>query len=108
LQCLQGNDDLVLPHTLNDCKHVWHVFVVRTKLRAELQQKLADNGIQTLIHYPIPPHKQDAYKQMNQLSYPISEKIHAEVLSLPIGPHFLLEHGDFVIDIASKLLRQLS
>jgi len=65
---------------------VWHLFVIRTKQRDKLQQYLLVNGIQTLIHYPIPPHKQEAYKQWNHLSFPITEQIHKEVLSLPISP----------------------
>ncbi len=66
--------------------HVWHLFVIRINHREQLQKYLAENGIQTLIHYPIPPHKQLAYKEWNELSYPITEQIHNEVLSLPISP----------------------
>lgn len=66
--------------------HVWHLFVIRSAQRNKLQQYLTENGIQTLIHYPIPPHKQQAYKEWNELSYAVSEKIHNEVLSLPISP----------------------
>ena len=66
--------------------HVWHLFVIRTQNREKLQAHLQENGIQTLIHYPIPPHKQEAYKEWNSDSFPISEKIHKEVVSLPIGP----------------------
>ena len=65
---------------------MWHLFVVRCADRDALQQHLLDNNIQTLIHYPIPPHKQQAYKQLNNISLPITEKIHNEVLSLPISP----------------------
>lgn len=65
--------------------HVWHLFVIRHPERDKLQKYLADNGIQTLIHYPIPPHKQEAYKSWNNLSYPVTEKIHNEVLSLPMS-----------------------
>lgn len=66
--------------------HVFHIFVIRHPRRDELQKYLADNGIQTLIHYPIPPHKQFAFKEWNNFSFPITEKIHNEVLSLPISP----------------------
>lgn len=66
--------------------HVWHLFVIRTKERDKLQKYLAENGVQTLIHYPIPPHKQRCYKEWNNLKLPITEKIHNEVLSLPISP----------------------
>ena len=66
-------------------EHVWHLFVVRTKNREKLQNYLAQNGIQTLIHYPTPPNKQLAYKQMNHLDFAITNIIHKEVLSLPIS-----------------------
>jgi len=81
-----NNKVIMLPTKKNDSAHVWHVFVVRCEKREALQRYLADNGVQTLIHYPIPPHKQQAYADWNELSYPTSEKIHNEVLSLPIGP----------------------
>ena len=83
-------------------QHVWHLFVIRTKNRDALQQYFTENGIQTLIHYPIPPHKQQAYKEWNDLSYPISEKIHAEVLSLPIGPTLSLEEAQKVVDLCNQ------
>ena len=67
-------------------EHVWHVYVVRCENRDELQQYLTDSGIQTIIHYPIAPHKQLAYKEMNSKTFSIAEKIHAQVLSLPISP----------------------
>ena len=66
--------------------HVWHLFVIRTEKRKELQAYLNKMDIQTLIHYPIAPHKQQAYKEWSTDSYPISEKIHREVMSLPISP----------------------
>jgi dTDP-4-amino-4,6-dideoxygalactose transaminase len=80
------NPAITLPEVLNEEGHVWHLFVIRTSKRVELQNYLTDNGVQTLIHYPIPPHKQLAYSAFNELSFPITEKIHDEVLSLPIGP----------------------
>ena len=83
-------------------QHVWHLFVIRTQNRDALQQHFTENGIQTLIHYPIPPHKQQAYKEWNDLSYPISEKIHAEVLSLPIGPTLSLEEAQKVVDLCNQ------
>ncbi|MFG3451511.1 DegT/DnrJ/EryC1/StrS family aminotransferase [Stutzerimonas nitrititolerans] len=66
--------------------HVFHLYVVRTQQRQELQEHLSAAGIQTLIHYPIPPHQQRAYQEWNQQSYPLTEAIHREVLSLPISP----------------------
>ncbi|MDN3676667.1 DegT/DnrJ/EryC1/StrS family aminotransferase [Flavobacterium paronense] len=67
-------------------EHVWHLFVIRCKEREKLQEYLTANGVQTLIHYPIPPHKQLAYKEMNTLDLPLTLAIHEEVLSLPISP----------------------
>ena len=87
---------------LNDQQHVWHLFVVRTSNREALQQYLAENSVQTLIHYPIPPHKQQAYKEWKDLSYPISEKIHDEVMSLPIGPTLSLEDVEKVIQLCNS------
>lgn len=80
------NEAIILPQTYDEKAHVWHLFVIRTQSREKLQEYLKSKGIQTLIHYPIPPHKQNAYKEWNNLSYPITEKIHKEVLSLPISP----------------------
>jgi dTDP-4-amino-4,6-dideoxygalactose transaminase len=80
------NPNITLPIIRNQELHVWHLFVVRCDDRAELQKYLNDNGIQTLIHYPTPPHKQKAYQNLNGLQLPIAEKIHHEVLSIPLDP----------------------
>ena len=100
------NPELSLPLTDTDAsqydQHVWHLFVVRSRNREALQQYLAENGVQTLIHYPIPPHKQQAYKEWNDLSYPISEKIHDEVISLPMGPTLSLEDVEKVIQLCNS------
>lgn len=82
-------------------QHVWHLFVIRTDHREALQKFLADAGVQTLIHYPIPPHKQQAYKQWNDLSFPISEEIHEQVLSLPIGSTLSLDDAQKVVDLCN-------
>ena len=82
-------------------QHVWHLFVIRTKYREKLQQYLAENGVQTLIHYPIPPHKQQAYQEWNGLSFPVSEQIHAEVLSLPIGPTLSMDEAKQVVQLCN-------
>ena len=79
------NPNIVLPKVLKKEGHVWHLFVIRTENRNALQNYLLKNKIQTLIHYPIPPHKQLAYKEFNNLSLPITEQIHNEVLSLPMN-----------------------
>jgi len=84
------NKDIVLPQITNNhsmfTDNVWHLFVIRCSQRDNLQKYLRDNNIETLIHYPIPPHKQRAYKSWNNLSFPKTEMIHHEVLSLPISP----------------------
>lgn len=94
------NPAMILP-SQQDKNHVWHVFVIRCEQRDALQNYLAENGIQTLIHYPIPPHKQQAYEEWNELSYPISEKIHEEVLSLPISPVMSSQDTQHVIELCN-------
>ncbi|APF20157.1 DegT/DnrJ/EryC1/StrS aminotransferase [Caldithrix abyssi DSM 13497] len=90
------NEKIILPvnnrqsSIINDKSHVWHLFVVRTEKRDVLQKYLTENGIQTLIHYPLPPNKQMAYIEWNNYSYAITEKIHKEILSLPNSP--IMEH----------------
>lgn len=93
--------DLSDPIT-SDHSHVWHLFVVRHPERDRLQQYLTDNGVQTLIHYPIPPHKQQAYKELNQLSFPLTEQIHREVLSLPISQVMEEEEYRRVVEIINR------
>ena len=80
------HSDVKLPQTVHPEQHVWHLFVIRTQQRKRLQQYLTGQGIQTLIHYPIPPHKQQAYSEWSTETYPLTETMHQEVLSLPIGP----------------------
>ena len=81
-----NNPKIILPENPQDEKeHVWHVFVVRSKDRDALQNYLTEKGVQTIIHYPIPPHQQEAYKELANLSFPITEIMHNEVLSLPIS-----------------------
>jgi dTDP-4-amino-4,6-dideoxygalactose transaminase len=98
-----SNPQIILPdNPENEKEHVWHIFVIRTEKRDSLQSYLTENGVQTLIHYPIPPHKQQAYKEWNDLSFPISEKIHNEVLSLPISPVMEDEDITKVIELLNK------
>ena len=82
----------------NELEHVWHIFVIRTENREKLQTYLTENGIQTLIHYPIPPHKQECYKEWNDISLPVTEKIHNEELSLPISPVMTMEEVKTVVE----------
>lgn len=87
----------LLPFVPEWADPVWHLFVVRHPDRDHLQQHLQNHGIGTVIHYPIPPHQQTAYAEMNRLSFPVAEQIHREVLSLPIGPHLTpLQKGQVI------------
>lgn len=81
-----SNSNILLPHTSDSASHVWHLFVIQCTKRSSLIEHLEKEGIQTLIHYPIPAHKQKAFKQWNNLSLPITEKIHQQILSLPMDP----------------------
>lgn len=97
------NPNIILPENPeSEAEHVWHVFIIRTAEREKLQNYLTENGVQTLIHYPIPPHKQEAYKEWNNLSFPISEKIHEEVLSLPISPVMSDDEVTEIIQVINK------
>lgn len=91
-----------LPEEMDFEKNVYHQFPIFAERRDELQQYLKDNGIGTLIHYPIPPHKQEAYKEWNERSYPITEKIHETELSIPMGPCLRDEEIEYVIDVINK------
>ena len=96
------NPKIILPNTGLDDEHVWHLFVIRTKNRDSLQKYLSENGIQTLIHYPIPPHKQECYNSFNMKSLLITELIHDEVLSLPISPVMLLTEVAEIVRILNS------
>jgi dTDP-4-amino-4,6-dideoxygalactose transaminase len=96
------NDKIKLPFWDLSENHVFHLFVIRTENRAELQDYLAKNQIQTVIHYPIPPHKQKAFSVYSDLSLPVTEKIHNEVLSLPISPVLTEEQVSIIIEILNQ------
>ncbi len=98
-----SNPKISLPEQPTDEKeHVWHVFVIRCENRDALQEYLKENGIQTIIHYPIPPHQQEAYKELSGLSFPITEKMHKEVLSLPISSVLTEEEVNKIIKIVNE------
>jgi dTDP-4-amino-4,6-dideoxygalactose transaminase len=102
-----NNDLIKLPYdkksnVLNIEDHVWHVFAVRVINREVFQKFLLEAGIQTVIHYPIPPHKQEAYAEWNNDSYPISEKIHEEIISLPISPVLTQEEVETVCKVVNS------
>ncbi|MBN2611604.1 MAG: DegT/DnrJ/EryC1/StrS family aminotransferase [Bacteroidales bacterium] len=99
------NKEIILPgvtsslNAIDSLSDVWHLFVIRTKQRDKLWQYFKENNIQTLIHYPVPPHKQKAYKSLNKYSLPITEKIHREVLSIPISQVLSLDEARQVVEI---------
>ena len=100
-----SNDRLVMPVTAEHAlaeDNVWHVFVVRSDSRADLQKHLQEKGVQTLIHYPIPPHRQQAYVQFNHLELPITDTIHEQILSLPMSPCMSEQQVTTVIDACNS------
>lgn len=96
------NDKIILPQWDFSTNHVFHLFVIRTEKRDALQEYLIQNEIETMIHYPISPHKQKAFESWNTLSFPITEKIHGEVLSLPISPILTDDEVSRVIHVLNR------
>lgn len=101
------NELLLLPcedseSVLGDESHVWHLFVVKSGKRDDLARYMSDGGVSTLIHYPIPPHKQQAFSTMNAFSYPVTETIHSQVLSLPTGPVSEEEELNRVVELCNS------
>lgn len=96
------NSKIILPETYDEKSHVWHIFAVRTQNRNEFQKYLTEKGIQTIIHYPTPPHKQGAYKEWNNLSFPITEEIHNTILSLPISPVMTDSEIEKVVEVVNE------
>lgn len=96
------NPAIITPIVEDWDAHVFHIFTIRCKRRDELQKYLAENGVQTIIHYPIPPHKQECNKEWNHLSFPITEQIHNEELSLPMSPVMTEEEVEKVVELLNK------
>ena len=98
--------DLLLPTLAPGSTSVWHLFVVRSKVREKLQQALAARGIQTLIHYPVPPHLQPAYAELgcSAGSFPLAEQLAGEVLSLPFGPHMQEAQVDRLLGALKEII----
>jgi dTDP-4-amino-4,6-dideoxygalactose transaminase len=96
------HSDIRLPILKGSDSHVFHIFPILTSRRDELQKYLTEKGIQTVIHYPIPPHKQKCYKAWNSLSLPITEQIHNQELSLPISPVMTNEEVRYIVDTLNK------
>ena len=93
------NPKIVLPKIFDWNQHVFHIFTIRCEERDRLQRYLSDNGIQTNIHYPIPPHKQECYQGWNEIPLPITEMIHATELSLPMSPVMTMEEVKIVVEV---------
>lgn len=96
------NSHVTLPVRMNDENNVYHIFPILCDRRDDLQQYLTSKGIQTLIHYPIAPHKQECYKDWNNWHLPISESIHAQELSLPISPVLTMDEAKQVVDTVNE------
>ncbi|WP_028862370.1 DegT/DnrJ/EryC1/StrS family aminotransferase [Psychromonas aquimarina] len=104
LAYLKGiNNPLIeLPVVEDVNAHVWHLFVIKTTQREKLADYLTANGVQSLIHYPIPPHKQGAYKEWGNDVFDVSEKLHMEVLSLPISPVMTMNEVGYIVNEINK------
>ena len=97
------NPLITLPSLPSDpAENVWHVYPIRTPERDRLREYLSREGIETMVHYPIPPHQQQAYAEWNDRSYPISEQIHKEILSLPMSPVMTDDEIRRVIEALNK------
>ena len=99
-----NNPLITLPKRIPDENNVYHQFPIFCERRDALQQFLANQGIQTLIHYPIPPHKQACYKAWNHLSYPITERIHAQELSLPMNQVITPQQAETIVHALNTFL----
>ena len=91
------NDQIVLPATNKSVDPVWHVFPVRVQDREKFRNYLTQKGIETIVHYPTPPHLQKAYEELNYMKFPITEQIHREIVSIPISPVLEAEEIDYLI-----------
>jgi dTDP-4-amino-4,6-dideoxygalactose transaminase len=100
-----SHPDIILPaHPKDRNSHVWHIYAIRHPDRDGLQASLAKSGIQTVIHYPIPPHRQACYSEMDRCEFPISEEIHRTVISLPMSPVIREEEMDHVVRTLEKIV----
>jgi len=104
IEKLSSNKNIVLPKVKNDKKHIWHLFVIRTKQRDELRKYLAENGVETGIHYPVPLHLTPSFKWLGykHVDFPIAEKFSNEILSLPIFPGMTKDEIGYVIEVIQK------
>jgi dTDP-4-amino-4,6-dideoxygalactose transaminase len=98
------NQFINLPHINRNCKHVYHLFVIQTQNRDQLQKYLNDHGITTIIHYPIPPHLTNAYQSLGYKKgdFPITEKQATQILSLPLFDYMTVKEANYVIKIINQ------
>ena len=94
--------DIDLPFVANSAEPTWHQYVIKTRERSQLQLHLDQMGISTLIHYPIPPYRQDCYKNINETLFPITNQLSSEILSLPISPDLSNEEIEYVVSAVRK------
>ncbi|MDK9758868.1 DegT/DnrJ/EryC1/StrS family aminotransferase, partial [Vibrio sp. D173a] len=97
-----NNPKITLPKLAMKEGHVWHLFVLRTSDRPALMEHLVKNGIQTLIHYPTPPHQQAAYQDFSHLSLPLTERVQQEVISIPMDPTLSIDQAKEIIFAINK------
>ena len=97
-----NNSKIILPKNHNNEDHVWHLFTLRSENRDDLMGYLNKNKVGTMIHYPVPPHKQKAYSEFSNLSLPISENIHKTTLSIPMDPTLDESSIDTIIKVLNK------
>jgi dTDP-4-amino-4,6-dideoxygalactose transaminase len=107
---LDGVEGLVLPATTPECGHAWHVYAIHHPQRDALQQMLSDEGVQTLIFYPVPPHRSDAYAAdgYEAGALPVAERLARSTLALPVGPHMSTEEQEHVIDAVRSCASRLA
>jgi dTDP-4-amino-4,6-dideoxygalactose transaminase len=96
------HSEIILPIVNDWNANVFHIFPIRTEHREEFQKYLLENGIQTIVHYPVPPHKQECYWGWNEFSLPITEQIHDEELSLPMSPVLIDEQVQYIVNVINK------
>jgi dTDP-4-amino-4,6-dideoxygalactose transaminase len=108
LDSLSGLPDLVLPSILDSTNPIWHIFPIRHLRRDDLQKYLKNKGVDTLIHYPVPPHLSGAYADLSMPkgTFPIAEKIASSELSLPMGPHLSLDDVEYVANTIREFVSQ--
>lgn len=99
------NSEIQVPYVPSWAAPVWHLYVIRTESRDELQRFLKENGVETMIHYPVPPHKQQCYSSYNDQYFPVAEQLSQQVLSLPISPSMQLSDADVVIETIRRYFK---